>query len=1216
MLPLLLAAAVGQPDPNLEQALRLLRPHLTYQAPAAPPVVEGLRAVQDRERRGDDDTPWQEALGAPRAYEGDVPKALVEAVARQAKDHPSRPETPPLSAYPWLLKDPGHADVKKAVELLRASDGDAARRWLAEIRRNNTVLTLDVAGAFAAGKTARVVLDARSTDRVTLRLYRLTTAEDVLRVHDRIGTDFLYRAYAFERAIERRKHLERDLFKLAKEESSPPPLPEALQGKPLATWNLALDRLKRIDPDELRHRDDLDLFDSDDGGYDDTCFRHRHRVDRSYLPAENAFSSWRAGLIVEVPGEHLKQPGAYLLRVEANGQFALAPILVDPPALTLRRCPDGVLAVVVGDTPLAKATVHARKHADPATTDAEGVAFLRVVARGDRAIVAEHDGRFAVGGFGTVFAGIYHDPELQRPRRARAARGESKLREDAVAYADGTVVAVWTDRPVYRPGEEVRAKLVVRKRVAKAGAVGFRADEYDAPTLELPGVGTEVDWALIDADHNLSKERTWKLNEFGSASGTFRLPADAPRGEYRLQVTVADRRRVLPAVFVVDEFTHPAADLRVDGLPAFPEKLPPGRKLDLTLSVRHPVGPGTVTLTLANETTRWNLTPDAIDLDKAGQAKATVALPLHLPAERMALIATLTDAAGQKTSRAFPVAVEAGSTPLLGRLPKFVPADQAVEWRTAADEIELEQGRDEDGTPTFQRTRVKVVGGVARFAFPAPGWYAVRAGQEEQEVFAFGGTQPPWETYTRRQMQADAGPEGWVDLAHYGGPDGNEGEPRDDRPSLRAMLGPTDGVAGEALPVLVYVPFASARLLLTLEGHSVVDYHTVRVVGKAGRYHVVRLPLRERHRPHFYLQGTILAGTGEDHEALDRLERKQEALERLDDDAGEDPVWCKIRVGGRDKPAGVRVAVTADRAAYEPGDRVTLDVRTTDAAGKPLATEVALSVIDERVFAVAGDRLPAVLAAFAGTRGTEGFVRKTWRHGPGVRPERGERQQKQAELRKELAREMAKGGDRDALVERPGLRPLTEFGELPVSVVPLAPPRVELRETAFWSPEVRTDTDGRASVTFDAPANLTRYRVSALALAKSGDLGDGRATLRVGKPVEVEVFLPPEIAVGATVEVPVQVRNTTDRERRVEVAVTLTGLERAGGEPARPRTVVVPARGVATVTLALVAPKEGPVSVTAKGGDAAFDDAETRRAKVVKPKAVERPPGEVPVPGM
>ena len=42
-----------------------------------------------------------------------------------------------------------------------------------------------------------------------------------------------------------------------------------------------------------------------------------------------------------------------------------------------------------------------------AVTNADGVAFARVFAAGDRAIVAEKDGRYAVGGFGTVFDGIY-----------------------------------------------------------------------------------------------------------------------------------------------------------------------------------------------------------------------------------------------------------------------------------------------------------------------------------------------------------------------------------------------------------------------------------------------------------------------------------------------------------------------------------------------------------------------------------------------------------------------------------------------------------------------------------------------------------------------------------------------------------------------------------------------------------------------------------------
>ena len=94
------------------------------------------------------------------------------------------------------------------------------------------------------------------------------------------------------------------------------------------------------------------------------------------------------------------------------------------------------------------------------------------------------------------------------------------------------------------------------------------------------------------------------------------------------------------------------------------------------------------------------------------------------------------------------------------------------------------------------------------------------------------------------------------------------------------------------------------------------------------------------------------------------------------------------------------MAVTADRADYEPGDRVTLDVRTTDASGKPVAAEVALAAVDERLFALAGDRLEGVAAALTGARGPERFQRKSWRHSPGVRKDEGKRAQQMQKQQK------------------------------------------------------------------------------------------------------------------------------------------------------------------------------------------------------------------------
>lgn len=1234
MLPLLLCLTLGQVepaaekvDPQLAQAFRLLKPHLTWHAPFAPPVEREdiRRAKQDREKAHEDAHPWQESLGSHALQRGDVPQALLDMVKKEAEAHPDRPRVPDVKLFPWRLKDPAHADVAAALKLLDAvKDNDTARRLAAELRRNNTVLTLDLGGAYPAGKAVRFVLDARNADRVTLSLYRITTAEDLLRVLDRIGTDFTFRAHDTERARERMK-MARDERKSSREEELVPLLPDVLKGKPLATWEQPLEKLRRIPLDDLRHWYALHTFREGNDRYDDECYRHQRRLDREYLPEENAYSTWQAGLIVEIPNKHLAQPGAYLLRVEANGQSALAPLLIDPPAMTLRRCPDGVLALVGtegGAKPLAGAKVQARKNVVSATTDREGVAFLRVFGRGDRAIVAEHEGRFAVGGFGAVFAGVYIHPDDDH-RRAWE-RGDRKDRAARVneghLFADGHLVALWTDRPAYRPGESLRAKLIVRKRSAAAPDDSFRAEDYAAPRLDLLPEGTEVKWELLDPEHGVVAEGAWKLNDHGTAAGDVQLNANCPHGACLFRVTIKERRYVLPDVFLIGDLALPAIEIDLGGLPA---KWVPGATLDLAVAARHvtglPVTRGSLTLTLHGESLRWNLTPDAIALDKQGRARVKVPLPKHLPAERLTLRAALTE--GSVTiQRNIVLSVEERASPLLGKLPKFVSAAEPFVLATKADEVEVEQGKRDDEL-SYRVTRYRPTQGQVRITFARPGWHTLRAGDEEHDIFAYGGKEPPDATTTRSRQNRDgdtAGP--WIDLAHYENESGESWNDAAPLPCLHAMIGSHEGQVGGTVPVLVYVPASSARLLLTIEGHSVLDYVPVRVASATTHYHVLQVPLRERYAPHFYLQGCVLGLTGAE-DVLERQQMARKALEKLrrdiDEDEGDDPAWCKIVVRGTPRPGTLNVTLTPDRTDYEPGERVTVEVLTTDAAGKPVAAEVALSAVDERIYTLAGDRLPLLVATLTGARGPEKLSQKTWRHSPGARPgneRRRERLQKQAQEAAKAQLQAEGRSDSERLLTRPPLRPLDELGQLPVAVVPMTPLRDPSRTTAHAVTTLRTDATGRARVEFTAPGNLTRYRVGAFALTKTGLVGMGRATFRTGKRLEVEALLPPAVPLGTTFEVPVIIRNASARERRVEVQAVVTGLEWPGG-PERARTVTVPARGTATVRLTVRARTEGPASVRVTAGDAAEDDAETRVTRIVKPPPEEK--NETPpAPGM
>src|SRR5262249_40971206 len=105
------------------------------------------------------------------------------------------------------------------------------------------------------------------------------------------------------------------------------------------------------------------------------------RLRKTYRPNPGQPSSWRCDRLVEVPGEALSEPGAYVLLAEANGQSVCVPLVIDPLSLTLRRCRDGVFALVSdseGLKPVAGARILAARFSGKAVTDAEGAAFARL----------------------------------------------------------------------------------------------------------------------------------------------------------------------------------------------------------------------------------------------------------------------------------------------------------------------------------------------------------------------------------------------------------------------------------------------------------------------------------------------------------------------------------------------------------------------------------------------------------------------------------------------------------------------------------------------------------------------------------------------------------------------------------------------------------------------------------------------------------------------
>ncbi|NQT41095.1 MAG: hypothetical protein HQ581_26625, partial [Planctomycetes bacterium] len=1203
-------------------ALTLLAKHLTWHAAYAPPPRPNRSGRMQRRREilreegwhGDDDFRWEPAHGGEAWMRTDLPReqlrqardVLTQRLAaepdEETEDRPNTsPERPEEPDFFWRLTDPDHKDVARAVKLLRSiNEGDLAgraRHWLAEIQRNNTVVTADVAGAYAAGKKAPVVVDVRNADRLSLKLYRVDRPEVLLDVTRGIGEHFVFRDYGLQyhglletaKSLSAMHDVQRSQIRRIERELHR--LPRLAPDDLVHQWHVDVAQLKALDLDreENDYADywDDEYEDQEAEYFDDRCWQYRQRLEKSYWPGWKRLTSWQCDRLLEVPGEPLDRPGAYVLAIEANGQTVYAPIVVDPLCLVLRRCRDGVFAAVSdtdGDEPLAGARIHADGMLGRAITNTDGVAFARLFAAGDRAIVAERDGRYAVGGFGRVFEGVYrseldgrHEIRQMRALRDVLAREETAL---AHAYADRYVVAAYTDRPVYRPGQEVGVKLIVR-RLPDAPDDGsrdpheFRAGDFDwAETLQVPEQGTGVSFDVLDPKGRSAGGATATLNDFGTAAAGFVLPDETAVGSYTLRVRVGGMDRIVPAVFSVKYYRRPNFALTVADMP---QTIAAGDVLKLQLSGQYyfgrPVAGGTAEVRLVRPEAWKPLVRKTVALDEDGTARLELTLPKRLAAGAYRLIGSLTDPSGRTVTTIVSSQVEStslrASDDPLSDLPRFVAVGEPLEVRTTAKHVVASQARSDDA----YRNTYKTVDGAARVVLPEPGWYTISAAGKETEIFAYGGDRPPGALpgLETELQDAKAGePVGlprWVNLSNYEAEEDGwrSYDGRDRKLDLTALMDRQHVTVGGTLRVLLYVPARSARLLLTVEGRTIVDYVAASVTAaeETGCYHVVEFPIKERYLPNFYLQGRILSAEG-DVLRYDEHARAQE-LAKLEEvgDGSEDPLWCRVDVIDPDhRPGGQQLDVTVQTGAaeYRPGQQVDVSIRATDPTGAPCEAEVSLAAVDQSVFAFGSDRVDLLPQHFSDPHPLRRYLRKTWRIGPGSRRlnRSGIEMAHAVEAMRMAQREVAQALSQqvDSLQQLAGGRPAPESlapgpgsfaGEPPAASVPLARLRTDFRETAAWQPQLRTGPDGTVRTSFRLPDSLTRYRLTCIALTRQTEIGVARTTLEVTQPLAVQLFLPRFAVEGDRLQAVGLIHNATPQPRTCDVAWEVTG---ASVEPA------------------------------------------------------------------
>jgi uncharacterized protein YfaS (alpha-2-macroglobulin family) len=275
---------------------------------------------------------------------------------------------------------------------------------------------------------------------------------------------------------------------------------------------------------------------------------------------------------------------------------------------------------------------------------------------------------------------------------------------------------------------------------------------------------------------------------------------------------------------------------------------------------------------------------------------------------------------------------------------------------------------------------------------------------------------------------------------------------------------------GDTAQLLIQSPFQSGQGLLTVERAGVRQTQTFTLADQSP---VLSVPLSQDDGPNVYVSVILTRGRISDKPDDQNVDLGKPTIRQG---------YLVLNVAGH--PDLLTVNVKANQAEYRPRDKVTVEIEAKNAQGLPAQGEVALVVVDAGVVQVGGEAgyypekeffkaRPLLVSTFNNLAKLIG--RRNWSL-KGVEPGGG-------------------GG------------PIGQSQNLDLL-------RSDFQNLAHFEPFVQLDQNGRGTVTFSLPDNLTTFKVYAVATGKGRQIGTGLTEILVTKNFLLRPSLPAQASVG------------------------------------------------------------------------------------------------------
>jgi hypothetical protein len=786
---------------------------------------------------------------------------------------------------------------------------------------------------------------------------------------------------------------------------------------------------------------------------------------------------WESDSVV-VP---VTDPGVYLVEATNGNLRAYTVAMITEIAVITKTSPGLLLNYVVdrkSGVPVAGATVRVwinKEEIAQATTDANGLAAAQSQAEHpeDVSVLVSAGSRFAVNAIGAWNLGTGQEQRIE-------------------SYG-------YTDRPVYRPGDSMHFKFILRSRMP----AGFQVPQ-----------SREVRMEIDDPNGSAVLQRMYTLNDMGTFSGDFAIPADAKLGFWSMNIHIGDAQ-LGETTFYVEEYKKPEYQVRV--MPQTPRVIQ-GQPIVATIEARYyfgePVANAKVTWVVHQSTWwapgRFMYEDEDSDYGEGDEAEAEgeynyggeqteeqtgvldadgklqIKLPTRLSDKghdiRYRIEARVTDEGNREIAGAgYAFATFAGY---------YLDAVPDSYVYKAGDTARITvHARDYDGHPVQTAFHARLsrcywqdrdnskelwsgdgrtdANGDATVPIPV-----TESGEFRLEITA--------QTAENRQITDSAflwvpGTTPWWS--------GRRSE------KLQIVTDKKEYKPGDTAHVAVIGADDDAHILVTVEGSYLYNRQ---VLTNRGSGFTMDFPIRTEFAPNVFVAATYIKDN--------KLYKGQKS------------------VSVPPTEQALNVELKPSKPQFEPGESAVYTIRAHDAAGRPVQGEFSLGVVDEAIYAIRPEINGNILGA---------FYRKTWN---------------QVTTETSLSYYFhGMAGKRT--MQLASVRPAHSLAQLKPERLVEPKIRKAFPDTAYWVADIRTNANGEAQARFNFPDALTTWRTTVRGVTRDTKVGGAIDKVIVRKNLMVRLVTPRFFRQGDEMTVSTIVHNYLTSSKKARVSMDFTGLQ-------------------------------------------------------------------------